>query len=77
MKNYYKIQKVVRKKAEKLINTLVFCNYCNEPFKECDTVVPCVGVIIGEIDIVKHQNKFWHSGCIADFKKFDNLRSSL
>ena len=69
MKNNYRIQKVSEKKAEQLSDDLVFCAYCNEPFKECDSVIPGIGVIIGETDVVKYRNTFWHRGCIADYKK--------
>ncbi len=48
------------------------CCYCGEPFKECDTIIPGVGVIVGETDMKKYQNNFWHRGCIYDFNKEKN-----
>ena len=70
MNSSYKIRQISEEKAVSLVDNLVFCVYCNEPFKECDTIIPGVGVIIGETDVVKYQNKFWHSGCVIDFEKF-------
>lgn len=69
MRNKNKIEKISTDSAEKIINRLVFCKYCNEPFKECDTVIPSIGVILGKIDVVKWRNNFWHSGCIQDYQK--------
>lgn len=63
------IEEVSEEKAEKLVDALVFCAYCNEPFKECDTLIPGIGVIVGEIDVVKYGDRFWHSGCVRDFMK--------
>lgn len=74
MKHNYRVQKINEKKAERLIDNLIFCVYCNEPFKECDSVIPGIGVIVGETDVVKYHNTFWHRGCIVDSKR-GNLRS--
>jgi len=63
------IHKVSERKAEFLGDELIFCNYCNEPFKECDTIIPGKGVIIGETDVARYKNKFWHNGCIYDYEK--------
>jgi hypothetical protein len=52
-----------------LVDELVTCFYCGEPFKECDTLIPGIGVVVGETDVVKYKNKFWHYGCIADWHK--------
>ena len=67
--NYKKIQSVSEEEADKLVDAFIYCNFCNEPFRECVTVIPGVGVIIGETDVKKYKNKFWHYGCIADFEK--------
>jgi hypothetical protein len=45
------------------------CHYCSEPFKECDRVVPGLGVLVGATDVVKFLGKYWHYGCIADWYK--------
>ena len=47
----------------------IVCHYCGEPFKECDTIIPGIGLIIDEIDIRKYKNNYWHRGCVSDFKK--------
>lgn len=63
------IESVGEEKAERLYNELALCAYCKEPFKECDTVIPGKGVIIGETDVVEYKNHFWHYGCVFDSKK--------
>ena len=45
------------------------CYCCHSPFKECDTVIPGIGVVIGETDVEKHNGLYWHAGCIADYYK--------
>ena len=45
------------------------CHYCAEPFKECDRVVPGLGVVVGATDVVKFLGKYWHHGCIGDWYK--------
>ena len=52
-----------------LVDELATCHCCAEPFKECDTLIPGVGVIVGETDVVKYKYKFWHHGCIEDWHK--------
>ena len=54
---------------EKIPDKCGVCYYCGEPFKECDTLIPGIGVIIGEVDIKKYLNYYWHHGCIIDYKK--------
>ena len=54
---------------EKIPGECGVCYYCGEPFKECDTFIPGIGVIIGEVDIKKYLNYYWHHGCIIDYKK--------
>lgn len=69
MKKIYHVYKVSEEKADLLVDDLIFCAYCNEPFKECDTIIPGVGLILGETDVVRYNNKFWHNGCISDSLK--------
>ena len=57
------------KTIEKILDEGVVCYYCGELFKECDTLIPGIGLIIGEVDIKKYQNRYWHHGCIIDHKK--------
>ncbi|MDT8302175.1 MAG: hypothetical protein RQ760_11875 [Sedimentisphaerales bacterium] len=52
-----------------LVDDCETCWYCSEPFKECDTLLPGVGVIVGETDIVKYRKRYWHYGCIFDWRK--------
>ena len=54
---------------EKIPGECGVCHYCGEPFKECDTFIPSIGVLIGEVDIKKYLNHDWHHGCINDYKK--------
>lgn len=63
------IKEVSEERAEQLVDLLVLCAYCKEPFKECDTLVPGVGVIIGETNVVEYAKKYWHRGCVEDFTK--------
>lgn len=63
------IKPVDEEKAEKLYDELALCAYCKEPFRECDTVIPGKGVIIGEMDVVEYKDRFWHYGCVFDSKK--------
>ncbi|MBL7130427.1 MAG: hypothetical protein ISS45_03340 [Candidatus Omnitrophica bacterium] len=69
------ISKISEKKAEELYHSLALCNYCKTPFKECDTIIPGKGLILGGIDVVKYKNRFWHQGCIFDFKKGRYLKN--
>lgn len=52
-----------------LVDACERCFYCNEPFKECDTLVPGIGVIVGETDVVLYKDKYWHHGCVIDWQK--------
>lgn len=69
MRTKANIMKVSEAKAEGLHHSLVCCNYCKTPFKECDTLIPGKGLIIGETDVVEYRNRFWHRGCIFDYEK--------
>ena len=55
--------------SEKLIESDEVCFYCGEPFKECDTIIPGDGVIVGEVDVEDFLSHYWHSGCIGDWIK--------
>lgn len=54
---------------DELVDQLKVCYYCGEPFKECDTIIPGTGVIVGETDVVKYKNRFWHHDCVDDWYK--------
>jgi hypothetical protein len=69
MIDFRKIEDVNDDTAEELVDSLVSCSYCNEPFKECDTLIPGVGVIVGETDVVRYAGKYWHSGCVEDYRR--------
>jgi len=69
MERNKKIKPVSEEKEEELYNSLVCCVYCGTPFKECDTLIPGRGVIVGEIDVVKYKNRYWHYGCVFDSQK--------
>jgi hypothetical protein len=69
MKRIGGIKHVAENKADELVDELACCTFCGEPFKECDTVIPGVGVIEGYTDIKKHKGKYWHWGCIYDYEK--------
>jgi hypothetical protein len=63
---------VSEEQADRLSDALVCCAFCGEPFKECDTVIPGVGVIVGETDVVKWRTRYWHLGCVRGFEKPEN-----
>lgn len=63
------IKTVTEEKAEELYNSLTFCAYCKTPFKECDTIIPGKGLMLGEVDVVEYKRRFWHSGCVFDYRK--------
>lgn len=65
------IKRVSEKKGDELVDRLVCCFFCNEPFKECDTIIPGVGTIVGETDVKKYKGRYWHWGCIYDYEKID------
>ena len=67
--NGARVIELTEQEQDRLVGQLETCHYCGEPFKECDTLIPGVGVIVGETDVVKYSNKFWHHGCIADSHK--------
>ena len=69
MKDIGTVKLVSEKKAEELYESLAVCAYCKTPFKECDTIIPGKGLVIGETDVRKHKNLFWHLGCISDYQK--------
>ncbi len=69
MERNKKIKPVNEEKEEELYNSLVCCAYCGTPFKECDTLIQGRGIIVGEIDVVKYKNCYWHYGCVFDSQK--------
>ena len=69
MKEINSIKPVDEEKTEQLYNSISVCTYCKAPFKECDTIIPGWGLIIGEIDVVKYKKRFWHYGCVLDYQK--------
>lgn len=58
MLNNGDIAAVVEKGAEKLCNSLVFCQYCRTPFKEYDTIIPGKGIVPGEVGVVEYKKHF-------------------
>ncbi|MCU0652089.1 MAG: hypothetical protein MUC39_04015 [Candidatus Omnitrophica bacterium] len=67
------IKSISEEVKDKLYDSLEVCAYCKTPFKECDTIIPGKGIVVGEVDVVKYKNLFWHHGCIADYKKDKHL----
>lgn len=63
------IKAVSERKTDQLYDSLAVCAYCKTPFKECDTIIPGKGLIIGKFDVVKYKNLFWHYGCVFDYNK--------
>ena len=64
-----KVRLLTEKEEDDLVDDCECCHYCGEPFKECDTLIPGVGVVVGETDVVKYLGKHWHFGCICDWHK--------
>ena len=69
----YKVQQFTEDEADAIADTDEVCYYCSEPFKECDTLIPSIGVIVGETDVVRYIDKYWHCGCVADWHKSQTL----
>ena len=70
MMNRSGIMKFVSEETvDKLYDSLQVCSYCKTPFKECDTITPGRGLVIGETDVVEYKNLFWHYGCVFDYEK--------
>jgi len=67
-----KIKAVTEEKEEELYNSLALCTYCRTPFRECNTLIPGKGIVLGEVDVVEYKGRFWHYGCIFDYEK-DNI----
>jgi len=65
----YGITELSEEEQDFLVDECETCYYCHEPFKECDTLILGIGVIVGETDVAKYKNKFWHHGCIEDWLK--------
>lgn len=63
------VEPVSDRQAEELVDALVCCTFCHEPFRECDTVIPGIGVVVGETDVVRLRGCYWHSGCVSDYAK--------
>jgi hypothetical protein len=63
------VRSVSEETADRLVDAFVCCAFCGEPFKECDTVILGVGVIVGETDVVEWRGRYWHEGCVADYNK--------
>jgi hypothetical protein len=76
MKRFNNIKTVTEEKADELYNAIEVCHYCKEPFKECDTIIPGIGLIVGAMDLVEYNNFFWHHGCIFDYEKNKNSEES-
>ena len=68
MSNSRIIKFISEKKADKLYDSASVCFYCKTPFRECDTIIPGVGVVLGEVDVVQYKNHYWHYGCIDDYE---------
>lgn len=60
---------LTEQEQERLIDKGEVCYYCREPFKECNRIVPGLGVVVGETDVVRYLGKVWHYGCIGDWYK--------
>ena len=73
MNIFNNIKDVTEEKADELYHFLEVCHYCKEPFKECDTLIPGKGLIIGNMDVVEYKKLFWHYGCIFDHEKEDKM----
>ncbi|MBI5117308.1 hypothetical protein HZA56_12605 [Candidatus Poribacteria bacterium] len=71
--NDERIEEVCEEKADELVDMLVRCTYCSEPFKECDTLTPGIGLTVGETDVAKYHGMYWHHGCVQDYEK-ENCR---
>jgi hypothetical protein len=69
-----RIIELTEEEQDKLVDDLVTCFYCHEPFKESDSLIPGIGLILGETDVAKYTNEFWHHGCIADWQKNNFLK---
>lgn len=69
MNNDSIIKAVSGKKSDQLYDSASVCFYCKTPFTECDTIIPGLGLICGQINVFEYQNRFWHYGCIFDYKK--------
>jgi hypothetical protein len=69
MRDVDAIKLVSKEKADELYESFVVCAYCKTPFKECDTIIPGKGLVIGETDVKEYRNSFWHSGCILDYQQ--------
>ncbi|PIQ88485.1 MAG: hypothetical protein COV72_08120 [Candidatus Omnitrophica bacterium CG11_big_fil_rev_8_21_14_0_20_42_13] len=68
------IKSVSEKKAEQLYDSVAVCHYCETPFKECDTLIPGKGLVVGEMDVVAYNNALWHYGCVFDYEKDKDSR---
>lgn len=64
-----KIEILTEDEADAVADGDDVCHFCGEPFKEGDTIIPGVGVIAGETDVVRWRGKYWHWGCVGDWKK--------
>jgi len=69
MRAISRIKNVPEKKADELVDGLELCCFCHEPFTECETLLPGVGVIDGYTDVKKYKGRYWHWGCIYDYEK--------
>jgi hypothetical protein len=69
MKDINTIKLVNKEKENELCESLVVCAYCKTPFKECDTITPDKGLVIGGTDVKEYKNLFWHHGCILDYQQ--------
>jgi hypothetical protein len=64
-----KVLTLTEQEADDVADSDEVCHFCDEPFKEGDTIIPGVGVIVGEMDVVRYRGKHWHHGCVADWRK--------
>jgi hypothetical protein len=61
----------------RILNRCDVCSYCGEPFRECDTLFSDGRFEIGEIDVIGFKENYYHTGCLLDYFRENEIYSNL
>ena len=61
----------------RLVERCDVCQYCGEPFKECDTLYSDGRFEIGEIDVIGFKEFYYHVGCLMEYFEGNSIYPEL
>jgi hypothetical protein len=57
----------------RIVDRCTVCNFCGEPFKECDTFYMNGVYEIGAIDVIQYLSEYYHVGCLIEQLNSQNI----